>query len=58
IKLTSLNEVWKLISTEIPELQQPLSEESKNASKQKWENMGLIESQLPFETKAEILNTI
>ncbi|WP_338974364.1 hypothetical protein [Spiroplasma endosymbiont of Tricholauxania praeusta] len=58
MNLTSLNEVWKLISTKIPELQQPLSEESKNASKQKWENMGLIESQLPLETKAEILNTI
>lgn len=58
IKLTSLNEVWKLISTEIPELQQLLSEESKNASEQKWDDMGLIESQLPLETKAEILNTI
>jgi len=51
IKLASLNEVWKLISTEIPELQQPLSEESKNASEQKWDDMDLIESQLPLETK-------
>ncbi len=58
IKLTSLNEIWKLISTEIPELQQPLSEESKNASEQKWDDMGLIESQLPLKTKKEILNTI
>ncbi|WP_342261209.1 hypothetical protein [Spiroplasma endosymbiont of Notiophilus biguttatus] len=58
IKLTSLNEVWKLISSEIPELQQSLSEESKNASEQKWDNMGVIESQLSSETKAEILNTV
>ncbi|MBP1528689.1 MAG: hypothetical protein H9Q65_05555, partial [Spiroplasma ixodetis] len=35
IKLTSLNEVWKLISTEIPELQQPLSEQSKKCKQTK-----------------------
>ena len=58
IKLACLNEIWKLISTEIPELQPLLSEESKDVSKQKWDKMSAIESQLFLETKTEVLNII